>query len=87
LDGDLDGLFLAAVVEKGLLRAVVAHVVAGELSGLCEGGEKNDGRNVRTGFGRWEVFGVVAEEGCIVTLAEEIGFPNGFLGQRRLIGN
>ncbi len=43
-DGDLDELWLATVIEKGLLRAVVADVVAGELSELREGSKKTNGR-------------------------------------------
>src|SRR5712664_2894189 len=84
LDGDLDGLFFAVVVEERLLRAVVTNIVAGELCELREWGEKSDGRDVRAGFGQWEKLDVIGKERCIVTLAEEIGFADGFVGEGRL---
>src|SRR5258708_2458152 len=75
------------MIEQSLLRAVVADVVARELSGLREGGEKNDGRNVRTGFGLREMSCVSVEEtrdGLIVALTEEVRFADGFVGEGRL---
>ncbi len=85
-DGDPDELLVAAVIEQGLLRAVVADVVAGELSELREGSKKSNGRDVRAGLGRREKFDVLGQEGCIVSLAEEIGFADRLVGKRRVKG-
>src|SRR5713226_1699965 len=86
LNGDLDGLIVAAVIEKGLLGAVVTDVVAGELSELREGSEKGNGRDMRAGLGRREKLDVFAQERCIVALAQEIGFADGFVGERSVEG-
>ena len=80
---------MAAVIEQGLLCAVVADVAAGELCELRERGEKYDGRNVRTGFGRWEMPGISFEEmhnRLIMALTEEISFADGLVGERRIKG-
>src|SRR5260370_33615307 len=85
LDGDLDGLFFAVVVEECLLRAVTDDVVAGELCKKGERRKESDGRDVRAGFGRREIRGVFVEEtrkGFMAALAEEIGFADGLVGQR-----
>jgi len=74
------------MIEPGLLRAEVADVVAGELGELDERGEKSNGRDVRTGLGQREKFNVIAQEGCIVALAEGISFTNGFIGERNIKG-
>ncbi len=74
------------MIEAGLLRAVVADVVAGELGELREGSEKSNGRDVRAGPGQREKFDVIAQERCVVALAEEIGFANGLVGERNIKG-
>jgi len=51
-DDDLDNLLLTKMIEPSLLGAVVADVVAGELSELGERSEKSNGRNVGATFGR-----------------------------------
>ncbi len=42
--------------------------------------------DVRAGLGRREKFDVLGQEGCIVALAEEIGFADGLVGKRRVKG-
>src|SRR5712691_4622983 len=69
------------MIEAGLLSAVAADAVLGELSELREWGEKSNGRNVGAGLGRREKLDVFAQVGCIMALAEEIGFADGLVGQ------
>jgi hypothetical protein len=73
---------LTAVVEESLLGVVVADVVTGELGKLRERREKSNGRDVRPGLGQRERLDVLAQEGCIVALAKEIGFADGFVVKR-----
>ena len=80
-DEDFDQLFLPEMIEAGLLSAVAADAVLGELSELREWGEKSNGRNVGAGLGRREKLDVFAQVGCIMALAEEIGFADGLVGQ------
>jgi hypothetical protein len=86
LHGDLDGLFLIEVIEAGLLGTVRAETAIGELGELRERGEERDGRDVGAGLGRREKLDVSAQEGCIMALAEEIGFADGFVGERGIEG-
>src|SRR6266403_1164562 len=69
-NGNLDRLILTAVIEPGLLGAVVADVLAGELSELGERSEKGNGGDVGAGFGHGEKLDVTGQEGGIVALAE-----------------
>jgi hypothetical protein len=89
LNDDSDGFLLAAVVERGLLRAVAEGVLTGELGKNGERREESDGRDVWAGLGRREIPGVFVEEtrkGFVAALAEEIGFADGLVGQRRVKG-
>jgi hypothetical protein len=81
-DSDFDELILAEMIEPGLLSAVTADAVIGELSELREGSKKTNGRDVGACLGRREKLDVPGQEGCIVALAEEIGFTDGFVGER-----
>jgi hypothetical protein len=85
-DGDLDELFFAEMIEPGLLGAVRAEMAIGELGELREWSEKSDGRDVGAGLGRREKLDVFAQERCIVTLAEEVGFADGGVRERRVKG-
>jgi hypothetical protein len=85
-DGDLDELFFAEMIEPGLLSAVIGDAAIGELSELREWSEKSNGRDVGAGLGRWEKLDVFAQEGCIVALAEEVGFADGGVRERRVEG-
>ena len=85
-NGNLDRLILTAVIEPGLLGAVVADVLAGELSELGERSEKGNGGDVGAGFGHGEKLNVTGQEGCIVALAEEIGFADGLVGEGSIKG-
>jgi len=88
VDEDLDDLLaLGAMVELGLLSAVVAEGLIGTGDDLDEGRVEADGRNVRAGFGRREKPGVLRKETgirAVMALAEEVSFANGFGGERRL---
>jgi len=81
-DSNLDELLLAAMIQQGLLRTVVPDVIAGDLGKLREGSEKSNGGDVRAGLGPREKFDVIAQEGRVVALAEEISFADGFVGKR-----
>src|SRR6266849_3213485 len=88
-DGNLDDLFLSAMVQFGLLRTVVSGVRLREANELSEGREEGDRRDVGPGLRRREALGTFVEEVCertVVTLAEEIGFTNGFVGKGGLEG-
>jgi hypothetical protein len=81
-DSDLDNLVLAEMIKPGLLSGVTTDAVIRDLSELREGGEKSNGRDVGACLGRREKLDVIAQEGCIMALAEEIGFADGFVGER-----
>ena len=81
-DSDFDELILAEMIETGLLGAVTTDAVIGELGELRKGGEKSNGRDVGACLRRWEKLDVIAQEGGIVALAEEVGFADGFVGER-----
>jgi|ERR1700737_2970964 len=88
-DGDLDDFRMGTIVKQRLLRAVSANVIVGGLGECRVRGEQGDRRDVRTGFGDWEIPGIVVQEmkeSLIVALAEEIGFANGFIGERSIVG-
>jgi hypothetical protein len=81
-DVDDNGFILGAMLLRGLLGAVV-HPLAGLLNEKGEGA-RNDGRDVRAGFGPGQKNGVAIQEpghGLVVALAEEIGFADGLVGQ------
>jgi len=81
-DSNLDELLLAAMIKQGLLRTVVPDVIAGDLGKLREGSEKSNRGDVRAGLGPREKFDVIAQEGRVVALSEEISFADGFVGKR-----
>src|SRR6266852_6243727 len=88
-DGDFDGFLMAAVIQCGLLRAVVSDERVRIVNELSERGEQCDRANIRTGFWRREVLGIFVKEArecAIVALAEEIGFADGFVRQRGVEG-
>jgi hypothetical protein len=67
------------VVERGLLRAVVADVTVGVLDKLDERRQECDRGDIRTELGRRETLDVFAQnrgESSVVALAEEIGFAD-----------
>ena len=74
------------MIKQGLLRTVAADVAAGELGKLREGSEQSNGRDVGAGLWPREKFDVIAQEGCIVALAEEISLADGFVGKRSVKG-
>src|SRR5260370_28478548 len=86
-DGDLDGLFLATVIEEGLLRAVVTDIAAGELGELREGSEKSNRRDVRAGLWWRKKLDVFGQEGGIVALAQEISFADGLVREGSVEGS
>ena len=69
------------MIQQSLLRTVVPDVIAGDLGKLREGSEKSNGGDVRAGLGPREKFDVIAQEGRVVALAEEISFADGFVGR------
>src|SRR5258708_10655017 len=74
------------MIEPGLLGTVRTQMAIRELSELGEWSEKSNGGDVRAGLGRREKCDVLGQEGCIVALAEEIGFADGLVGKRRVKG-
>ena len=86
LNDNSHNLHPTAVIEAGLLSAVVADAALGELRELREWSEKSNRRDVGPGPGSRERLDVFAQERCIVALAEEIGFADGLVGQRRVKG-
>ena len=74
------------MIQQGLLRTLAADVAAGELGKLREGSEQSNGRDVGAGLWPREKFDVIAQEGCIVALAEEISLADGFVGKRSVKG-
>src|SRR5437870_10628780 len=70
------------MIQQSLLRTVVPDVIAGDLGKLREGSEKSNGGNVRAGLGPREKLDVIGEEGCVVALADEISFADGFVRKR-----
>src|ERR1700674_3535851 len=88
-DGDFDGFRMRTVIQRGLLRAVVSAERVRVVNELGERREKCDRTDVGTGFWRRNVLGIFvkeAREGSVVALAEEIGFADGFVGERGLKG-
>ena len=82
---DFHEILLRLMVKAGPLSAVVADVAIGEQSELDEGSEEGNGRNLGTQMWRREVPCVFVEKvrDCsVMALAEEIGFADGFVGQR-----
>jgi hypothetical protein len=86
-DSDLDELVLAEMIKPGLLSAETTDAVIGELGQLREGSEESNGRDVGACLGRREKLDVVDQERCIMALAEEVGFAEGFIGQREIEGD
>jgi len=74
------------MIQQSLLRTVVPDVIAGDLGKLREGSEKSNGGNVRAGLGPREKLDVIGEEGCVVALADEISFADGFVRKRSVKG-
>ena len=81
LHQDSDNLRLAAMIELGLLGAVVHRALAGQLGEESKRRQESDRRNVWARVGRREESHVFAEklsEVLVIALAEEIGLANGF---------
>src|SRR6267143_226040 len=74
------------MIEPGLLSAIRTQVVIRELSELDEGSDKSSGSDVRPGLGQREKLDVIAQEGDIMALAEEISFANGLVGEGSIKG-
>jgi hypothetical protein len=90
LNEDSHEFGLIAVIESGLLGAVTGGVLAGLLDEKSKRSEHGDGGDVGPGFGRRQEFCVFVEEsghGFVTTLAEEIGFANGLIGQGSVEGD
>src|SRR5258708_7964051 len=88
-DGDFDGFLMAAVIQCGLLLAVVSDERVRIVNELSKRGEKCDRADIRTGFWRWQALGIFVEETherTVMALAEEIGFADGFVRQRGVEG-
>jgi hypothetical protein len=72
----------------GLLSTVVDSLT-GEENQAREGSKELDGRNIGAGVGRTEhllVSGQKKSHGFVAALAEEVGFADGFVGERRVEG-
>jgi hypothetical protein len=86
---DSDNLRLAAMIELGLLGAVVHRALAGQLGEESKRRQESDRRNVGARVGRREesyVFAEKVSEVLVIALAEEIGFANGFGGKGSIHG-
>jgi hypothetical protein len=89
LNDDFHGFRLAAVIERGLLRAVARAVLTRELGRESERGKESNGSDMWASLGWGEVFGVFVKEtgeGFIAALAEEVGFADGLVGKRCVEG-
>jgi hypothetical protein len=89
LNDDFHGFRLAAVIERGLLRAVARAVLTRELGRESERGKESNGSDMWASLGWGEVFGVFVKEtseGFIAALAEEVGFADGLVGKRGVEG-
>jgi hypothetical protein len=77
------------VVERGLLRAVVADVTVGVLYKLDERRQESDRGDTRTGLGRRETLDVFAQnrgESSVVALAKEVSFADRFIREGSVDG-
>src|SRR5580765_1302421 len=88
-DSDLDlySFGLTAVVYLSLLRAVVSDVVAGSQDRQRERRKVGDRRDLRAVVRNRKIQRVFFEragDGFVVTLAEEVGFADGFFGKGSL---
>ena len=84
-DEDLNDFGHVAVIELGLLRAVVGRVADGIENGLRERRVGSDGEDSRSVTGRREFVNVPGEKGgrrFVTALAEEVSFADGFFGER-----
>jgi len=89
LNDDANELCLTAVVECGLLRAVVADETVGVCHKLNKRRQESDREYMRAGLGGRRALDVIAHQRrvrTVVTLAEEIGFADGLVGERSING-
>jgi hypothetical protein len=89
LDNDSHEFSLIAMIKGCLLGTVTGGVLAGLLDEESERSEYSNGGDVRTGFWRRKKLCVFVEEsghGFVTTLAEEVGFADGLVGQGRIEG-
>src|SRR6266852_1926820 len=89
LNNDPYEFALVAMIERSLLSTVTGSVLAGLLDEKGEGSEESDRGDVGTRFRRRKEFRVFVEESghrFVMALAEEIGFADGLVGERRVEG-
>ncbi len=89
LNNDSYEFALVAMIECCLLGAVAGGVLAGLLDEKRERREDGDGIDVWAGLGRRKKFCVFVEKsghGVVAALAEEVGFADGFVGERSVEG-
>ena len=84
LDFEQERITTALIIKLGLLGAVAAGSSAGNLDDLRQWSEQANFGDLAAGFGKREMPGVGLEEGAsffIVSLAEEVGFAHGGIGE------
>jgi hypothetical protein len=84
VDFEQERITTALLIELGLLGAVAAGSSAGNFDDLRQWSELANFGDLGAGFGKREMPGVGLEEGAsllIVSLAEEVGFAHGGVGE------